>query len=169
MAPTDKERLLQQLVQLCPPFPNVGRMPSRSARSPQASLQTEIEALSVELGAFDAHVLDAWGKVWSSASLDRNADTGELARLVQLAEQRIGISIARGGRLDVDFADGVRRAYLRSYASCYVLLLRFPRAFDASHVRSVVARAVPRLETLTLLIPPDGGPGSSGNEGAATA
>ncbi len=119
--------------------------------------------------AFNAYVLDAWDNVWCAARGFNNLPRDELVDFVHHAAQRAGISLARGGHLDTSLSDRMGHAYLCSYASCYVLLLRFSGSFDVANVRNAVRAALPRLEALTLRLPPDGGPGSSDGEAAASA
>jgi len=59
--------------------------------------------------------------------------------------------------------------YLKSFAGIYVLAVDFEATFNAFIVRAAARRALPKIETLTLLLPPPQGPGSGSAEGVGSA
>jgi hypothetical protein len=144
--------------------------PMRAEDSVELRLRAELDAVVTDAGALNAYVVDAWDNVWCIARGSQTArPCRELAECVHSAVKQTGVSLARGGRLDMALSEGYGQVYLRSYASCYVILLQFSGPFNLNRARDAVRAALPRLEALTLLRPPDGGPGSAGNDAAATA
>lgn len=132
-------------------------------------LQRELELVAKALRAFNVYVLDAWDKMWCAAHGFSESPRDDLVRLVEAGVARRGTPLARGGQLDIAMSDRLGHRYLRTYGSCYVLVVRFGGAFDVAAVRSSVAATLPRLEALTLRLPISGGPGGSGNEAANRA
>jgi hypothetical protein len=132
-------------------------------------LRSELERLMHASRAFNAYVLDAWDNVWCSAHGYADTVHEDLTELVHDAARHRGISLTRGGKLDTYFSGRAGHAYLRTYGSCYVLLLRFSGPFDHANAREITTEHLPRLEALTLALPPPDGPGSDGSEAASTA
>jgi hypothetical protein len=128
-------------------------------------LQHELETIARTAEAFNAYVLDAWDNLWCAAHDFAMLPREDLVDLI-----RVGLGgkapLYRGGTLDTFLSGQMGQAYMKTYASCYVLLLRFLGPFDHKAARTVVYDALPRLEALTLRLPPLGGPGSSAGEAA---
>jgi hypothetical protein len=140
-----------------------------STSSEWEELRVELDALANAAVAFNAYVVDAWGIVWCAARYFESVYPEDLADLVRLAEARRHVRVTHGGKLDAVLSGSKGHAYLRTYASCYVVLLRYAGPFDEPKARDVVSAALPRLEAITLRLPPPEGPGSSGNEAAGSA
>ncbi len=132
-------------------------------------LQRELEAIAGAAHAFNAYVFDVWDNLWCTAHGYDEAPREELALLIHAAATRKGVSLVRGGKLDTAFSQFSGFIYLRTYGSCYVLLLRFPGPFDHDRAQQAVTEALQRLEALTLRLPPPDGPGSDGTEAAGSA
>ena len=132
-------------------------------------LRNELERVATGAHAYNAYVLDAWDVLWCAAHSFAAVYEEDLVAIVHAAGSKKGISLSRGGKLDTSLSSPKGHAYLRTYGSCYVVVLRYAGPFDESKARDVVTAALPRLEALTLLLPPPDGPGSSGNEAASTA
>ena len=132
-------------------------------------LQRELEAVAVAAHAFNAYVFDVWDNLWCAAHGFSDVPREDVAKLIHAAAARRGVSLVRGGKLDTCISEFVGYVYLRTYGSCYVLLLRFPGPFDQDKARGAVTEALQRLEALTLRLPPPDGPGSDGNEAAGSA
>jgi hypothetical protein len=132
-------------------------------------LRGELERVAAAALAYNAYVLDAWDVMWCAAHSFTAVYGEDLAAIVHAAAAKKGVSLTRGGKLDTSVSGPKGHAYLRTYGSCYVVVLRYAGPFDESKARDVATAALPRLEALTLLLPPPGGPGSSGNEAAGTA
>jgi len=138
---------------------------------------SELKELELELGelvkttkAFNAHVFDAWDNLWCSARGNRQMRRDDLADIVHAAIARAQKPpLARGSTLDMSLSGRMGHAFLKTFGSCYVLLLRFSGPFDEGEVRSAVALSLPRVELLTLRLPPSGGPGSDGSEAVGRA
>jgi hypothetical protein len=142
----------------------------RLSRSPEwEELRLELEAVAAASSCFNAYVLDAWDNFWCAARGFTEAPREDLADLVHAAATRKGVTLTRGGKLDTSLSGRTGHAYLRSYGSCYVLLLRFSGPFDVNKTREAVLDALPRLEALTIRLPPPDGPGADGSEAAGTA
>jgi hypothetical protein len=132
-------------------------------------LRRELEVVARAAAAFNAYVVDAWGVAWCAASHFEHIWPEDLAELVRLAEECRRVPVARGGKLDLALSGPKGHAYLRTYASCYVVVLRYAGPFDEAKAREAVSAALPRIESLTLRLPPPDGPGSSGNEAVGSA
>jgi hypothetical protein len=128
-------------------------------------LASALAALAAECGAQNAYVLDAWANLWCSAhAYDRFG--GDVAMQVTDAQLRkLKVPLNRGGRLHAVTSTD----YLRSFAGIYVVLLHFVEPFDADAMLTATDAALPRIETLTLLLPPPEGPGSGSAEGFGVA
>jgi len=132
-------------------------------------LRKALEALASTTDASNAYVLDAWDRTWCFARSPKRACSGDLAAVVHAAVARRGTPLRRCGKLDVFVADVGGYAYLRTYGSCYVVMVTFAAAFDDVRIRDAVTAALPRLELLTTSIPPPDGPWSGGNEAVRSA
>jgi hypothetical protein len=141
------------------------------ADSPEwQALERELGEVTKSAKAFNAYVLDAWDNLWCSARGGWQTRRDDLADLVHAAVARVRTSpLSRGGVLDGSLSGRMGHAYLKTFGSCYVLLLRFSGAFDVSAARSAVTTALPQIELLTLRLPPSGGPGSGGAEATGRA
>ena len=129
-------------------------------------LQRELEALARDAKCFNAYVFDAWENPWCAAHSFTEVAREDLLDLVRAGTARARAPLHRGGVLDSCLSGRMGHAYLKTYASCYVLVLRFSGPFDEQKTRAAVSLALPRLEALTVRLPPSGGPGSRGQEAA---
>ena len=140
-----------------------------SASREWEALRKELEALAEATRAFNVYVVDAWDNVWCAARWFDSVYPDDLAALVRAEVTRRGVSLQRGGKLDASVVGAKGHAYIRTYGSCYVLVLRFAGPFDSAATREAVVGVLPRLERLTLGLPPPDGPGSSGHEALGSA
>jgi hypothetical protein len=139
-------------------------------RSPEwEELRAELEAIAAACSSFNAYILDVWDNSWCAARGFNDMPRADLADFIHAAASRKAVTLTRGGKLDTSLSGPMGHAFLRTYGSCYVLLLRFSRPFDVEKTRDTVRAALPRLEALTMRLPPPDGPGSDGNEAAGTA
>ncbi len=127
-------------------------------------LYEALAALARACGGTFAFVLDEGNGLWcvglsdappttATHDEDRAADRFYRAEIVpQMTTLRRGLS------LDIVRTDGDCYAAL-SFASIYVLVVWFERAFESTLVRARMRRALPIIEALTLALPPSGGPG----------
>ncbi len=128
-------------------------------------LADALGALAREVGASNGFVLDSVANLWCSAKLYEGPDGDEVMDVAYDALTAMPIPLKRGGRID----RVAGQTYLRSFAGIYVLALRFTAAFDLARVRASAEQALPRIEALTLQLPPPDGPGSGGSEGFGVA
>jgi len=133
------------------------------------ALRDELEAISARTHAFNAYVFDAWDNLWCSAHSFESVASDDLLGFVHRMLARSHVSLVRGGVLDDCVSDSRGYVYVRSYASCYVLVLRFSSRPECSLARAVVEAELDKLEALTLKLPPSDGPGTSGAESANRA
>jgi hypothetical protein len=126
-----------------------------------------IELVIACRGAFAA-VVDEGNGLWcigrptTDATLDSAAPDNERA-MDQFYRAEIAprsTSLRRGVKLDIvcrpDAADGEPRYIAESFASIYVLVMWFDGPFEAELARARLKRALPRIEALTLSLPPSG-------------
>jgi hypothetical protein len=133
------------------------------------ALQRELEAVAGAAEAYNAYVLDAWDNLWCAARHFDAVYQEDLVAIVQAATESKGGTLQRGAKLDTCLPGPKGHSYLRTYGSCYVVVLRFGGAFDETKARDVVSAALPRIEALTLRIPPPNGPGTGSNEAVGSA
>jgi len=127
-------------------------------------LAKELERLAVDVYASHAIVFDAWGLVWCAGpSLEGNSQAILLTQIKTVLE---GLSkpLARGGKLDALYGTLVPVLYCRSFASVYVLALWTSKSTVEFLMRKAVRDALPKIEALTVALPPPGG--SDPNAGA---
>lgn len=130
-------------------------------------LQAELADLVLGAEAFNAYVFDVWNNFWCAAHSYAYAPDEELARLIQLVAKERHVALTHGGHLDTALSVPDAHLFVKTYGSCYVLLLRFAGDFSVEQVRSRVHAAIPRIEALTLLLPPPDGPESDGGARSA--
>jgi hypothetical protein len=140
-----------------------------SRSSEWEELRAELEAITGASSCFNAYVFDVWDNFWCAARGFTDTPRDDLADFQHAAATRAGVTLNRGGKLDTSLSGRMGHAYLLTYGSCYVLLLRFSGPFDVAKTREAVREALPRLEALTLRLPPPDGPGADGSEAAGTA
>jgi hypothetical protein len=122
--------------------------------------------LARDCGSLGAYVLDSQANLWCAG--DDLYDGGDSDMIMDLVHERLGalpLPLNRGGHIDAAF----RSAYLRSFAGIYIVALRFAGPFDVDLTQRAIAASLPRIEALTLLLPPPDGPGSSGASGFGVA
>ncbi|WP_437812635.1 hypothetical protein [Sorangium sp. So ce1078] len=131
------------------------------------ALRDALGDLVARAGAVTAAVIDESNNIWcawpvSPAVLPLAARFAELE-----VAHRAGPPLRRGGRLSVARpAAPPEDAYLaESFGGIYVLVLWFEGPFDAAFQRARLRRELPRIEALTIGLPPPDGPEAS--EGAA--
>jgi hypothetical protein len=129
-------------------------------------LQRQLSELVRGAGAASAAILDESANVWCAtetteamASATRRFHDREIAG-------RAGQPLRRGGHVSVArSAPAPEDAYLaQSFAGTYILVLWFDGPFAPPLVQARVRRALPRIESLAITLPPPDGP--DGAEGA---
>lgn len=129
-------------------------------------LRGQLLALTESSGAHNSYVLDAWANVWCAA---RGFDWPGAVGVAQVVVAGLRPALQRGGRVDRALHRREGHGYVRSFAAVYLLLLRFSGPYAVAPVRQAIAEALPRIEALTLALPPPEGPGSGTNEGFGVA
>lgn len=71
-------------------------------------------------------------------------------------------SLLHGHRLSIHQASGPHRYVAESFAALYVIAIWLEAEFDTEFVRARIRLALPRIEALTLAVPPFDGPEGSG-------
>lgn len=131
------------------------------------ALREALARLAAETEAASAAVLDESNDLWCAwPPTDETARAAERLYLRELTGPR-GASLRKGGRLSIARVhEPPEDSYLaESFAGIYVLALWFDGPFDAFTTRVRLRAALPRIEALTVALPPPDGP--AGGEGAA--
>ncbi|MEI9950138.1 MAG: hypothetical protein WDO74_14480 [Pseudomonadota bacterium] len=128
----------------------------------------ELEALTLALaelvrdcGATLGAIVDESSVVWCTAPASSNAQ--------EIVEHFFRTEIApntkallHGQRLSIHQASGPHRYVAESFAALYVLALWLEAEFDTEFVRARIRLALPKIEALTLAVPPFDGPEGGG-------
>jgi hypothetical protein len=126
------------------------------------ALREELARLANASGAWLCAVLSIGNVLWCSSHVVEDID--ELARDVYATHVApIRTSLLRGAEIDHFGLTSEGVCYLRSFAGIYVLVLWREGYADARRVRRSVLAALPRVEGLTLSLPP---PSPDSAEGA---
>ena len=121
--------------------------------------------LASSASATTAAVFDAWGLPWCCAPLHNIFVARECASVLRRAFANLKTPLEQGGSLDrICSTDGVGAAYVRSFASVYILILRYDALFDLQLAKRTVAMALPEIEARVVALPPPHGPGSGSAE-----
>jgi hypothetical protein len=165
---------------LVSPSPDFGRLDDRTVKwealsvaigswNPALSaLNRALRELVAECEAACAAVIDDGNGLWctSRPGFDSAADRFYREEIAACPD----VQLKRGVRLRVVRQDPPDRAYVaESFASIYVVVLWFDRAFDPFTARSRVRSALPRIEALTIALPPPSGPEAGAGAGKARA
>jgi hypothetical protein len=131
------------------------------------ALQGELRLLVTRTSSDDAWVLDAWGNVWC-ATRPVLEDQARIIKAVLAELEALKPPLQRGGRLDRVLGGAAACSYARSFATVYVLVVSFPGPVPKFVARQAIATALPRIEALTISLPPPDGssPGSAAGFGA---
>jgi hypothetical protein len=132
------------------------------------ALRRELESVAQRAKAFNAYVLDAWDNQWCAAHGFSAMPRDDLMDLIRAGVGR-RTPLRRGGALDAVVSSRIGHAFLKSFASCYVLLLRYAGRFDDDLTRTVVMEALARIEALTIALPSPDGPGFDAADAAKRA
>lgn len=136
---------------------------------PWAKLRTELALLASRTHGTDACVLDAWGNIWCVGIATETTMPFERIQTALDYLATLKPPLQRGGRLDGALDVQNSHMYARSFASVYVILIIFAGPFSLSFVRKTVQAAAPKIEVLTLALPPPDGPMSGGAAGGGIA
>jgi hypothetical protein len=127
------------------------------------ALTLALAELVRECGATLGAIVDESSVVWCTAPASTNAQ--EIVDAFFRAEIAPNAKALRQGhRLSVHQASGPQRYVAESFAALYVIALWLEAEFDTEFVRARIRLALPKIEALTLAVPPFDGP--EGGEGA---
>jgi hypothetical protein len=124
--------------------------------------------LVTDCTAKGAAVIDDGNGLWcvSEAPFAKAADRFYREEIAM----RPDVQLKRGGGLHLVRHDAPEHAYVaESFASIYVVIVFFDAAFDPFTARTNVRKALPKIEALTLALPPPFGPDAGGSSGKARA
>jgi hypothetical protein len=124
--------------------------------------------LATECEASCVAVIDDGNGLWCTSHIGFEKAADRFYR-TEIALQP-DVHLRRGKPLHVVRDQPPDRAYLaESFASIYVVVMFFDRAFDPFTTRTRLRAALPRIEALTLALPPPFGPDGSDSEGQGRA
>lgn len=86
------------------------------------------------------------------------AERRAVFNLIDAALEAVEPPLTRGGHLDRIFRSATHSLYCKSFAATYIVGVLFKGSPSDLLVRRVVKAALPRIETLTLSLPPPDGP-----------
>src|SRR6478735_8737069 len=128
----------------------------------------ELEALTLALaelvrdcGATLGAIVDESSVVWCTAPAAEGAqETVDWFFRTEIAPNIK--ALLHGHRLSIHRATGPHRYVAESFAALYVIALWLEEEFDTELVRARIRLALPKIEALTLAVPPFDGPEGSG-------
>ena len=133
------------------------------------ALQLLLDEIRGVTGAQNALVFDSSCRMWCAALAYFTMDPTLAAETVAGALAGLDTPLHRGGVLDGPTPRHLGFGYARAFANVYVLLLRFSGPFEVTLVRDTTEPFLPRLEALTLALPPPEDPGGADGEGLMQA
>lgn len=123
-----------------------------------SALATLLATLAQRVGASNACVTDAWGHLWCRGHALSPDEQERVLTLARDVVERAPKPLPRGGRVDSGAFEDGRGWYARSFAGVYVALIIFESPFDELSVRRVLPEFMPKIEALTIALPPPDGP-----------
>jgi hypothetical protein len=115
-------------------------------------------------------VLDAWHNLWCAAPTRLPLRQQEVVFLTKNALDALKKPLPRGGRLDRALQPAREDyGFFRTFSGVYVLLLRSLVPVDDTGWPAAITEALPRIQALTLALPPPDGPGSGSAAGFGVA
>lgn len=129
----------------------------------QNDLALELRDLTERARAMNAFVFDATGLVWCSGWRPHGEGLDHLFAHVKAILESLEPPLQRGGKLDDLVLGEHRPMYCSSFAGMYVLGVWFETDTNLFVARRMIRDALPKIEAMTLsLPPPDGSDPSSG-------
>jgi hypothetical protein len=134
-------------------------MIARRNKPPSDDLRNALLALVDLCGGTFAAVMDGGVGVWC---VSPQTSIGALeSELFYQREVKPRARLLRSGsHLSMQNLDGPPWYVAESFASIYVLAVWFDSSFELESVRAWVRQELPRIEALTVSLPPVGGPGA---------
>jgi hypothetical protein len=113
--------------------------------------------LTKRTGAANAVVMDGFNDLWARAHVLSEPEQHQAFVLLEQVLASAQPRLERGGSVDV-LNDGDGPLFIaQSFAAVYVLIVWFHQPFSGSWVRAIVRKALPRIESLTIRLPPPDG------------
>jgi hypothetical protein len=140
----------------------------RSSNPALHALRKALVDLATECDAACVAVIDDGNGLWctSHGGFEEAADRFYRTEIALQPE----VHLRRGKPLHVVRDQPPDRAYLaESFASIYVVIVFFDRAFEPFTARTQLRAALPRIEALTLSLPPPFGPDDGEGTGQGRA
>lgn len=133
-----------------------------------AALAAALHDLAHACSARAASVIDDGNGYWcgSRGGLEAAADRFYRNEIALRPE----VQLKRGYKLTVARATEPDQFYVaESFASIYVVIVWFDRAFDPFTARAQLRSALPKIEALTMSLPPPFGPGAGAGAAKGSA
>jgi len=132
-------------------------------------LVDELDRLATDVYATNAFVFDAWGLVWCEASFSDEPTRRVLFSQIKSVLEGCQKPLYQGGKLEQMFGSLDPPLFCHSFASVYVLGLWTSKSTNEFLMRKALRKALPKIEALTLALPPPGGgnPNSGAQHGRA--
>jgi hypothetical protein len=134
----------------------------------QRQLAEELSNLAKRAGAKNAFVFDAWGLIWCSGSLTFGENQARLYAQVGAILEGLDPPLARGAKVDRIFTHELSM-YCVSFAATYVLGVWLAEETNEFTLRRTVKAALPRIESMTLALPPPDGTDTTSGAGSNRA
>lgn len=139
-------------------------------QSPEyVALAGELDKLSDSVEALNSLVFDQAGLIWCTGvaiySNERPILYGQIAQVLEKQDP----PLTKGGRIDRLVQSESHSLYCRSFAQTYVVGVWFDTPAPDLLVRRSVGNALPRIEQLTMLLPPPEGPDTNAHVEAKRA
>ncbi len=129
----------------------------------------ELDTLSDSVEAINSLVFDQAGLIWCTGvaiySDERPILYGQIVEVLNKQSP----PLVKGGRIDRVVRGDSHFFYCRSFAQTYVVGVWFDAPPPDLLVRQSVSNALPRIETLTMLLPPPEGPDTNAGVAAKRA
>jgi hypothetical protein len=137
-----------------------GVMPLGPEIAEWAELQRTLHELVRGAGAAFAAVIDESANVWCATDATQAMVRATGRFYDREIAGRAGPLLRRGGRISVSRSESPPEdSYLaESFAGIYVLVVWFDQPFGPPLVQARVRRTLPRIESLTVALPPPDGP-----------
>ncbi len=122
-----------------------------------AELRRELDSVATAVGAENGYVLDAWCNLWCSAYEEDPEMRSGVIELVRDELDSLELPLPQGGWIDRRAHQYRGHAYLKSFGSVYVLVLRHAAPFDLTAQQKAVAEALETIEPLVVGLAPHPG------------
>lgn len=130
-----------------------------------ALLRTVLAQLTEHCGGVFAAVVDEGNALWATGFARTASDIKGAERAADRFYKREiaprALDMRRGATLSVQCREGSDLYIAESFAALYVVVIWFGDYFEPELARAYLLRELPRIEAITLSLPPIGGPGNT--------